>query len=94
MLHCLDRKNIKLKLEFAEKYNEDAKSREKENREEMNRLRSSHEEALKEMRLKAESELKDKVCERGWGGACYGFLCVVFMWEGVTDRDRDSDRDE
>lgn len=54
-------KNIKLKLEFAEKYNEDAKNREKENREEMNRLRTTHEEAIKEVRNKAESELKEKV---------------------------------
>jgi hypothetical protein len=54
-------KNIKLKLEFAEKYNEDAKAREKENREEMSRLRSTHEEALKEARAKAEAELKATV---------------------------------
>ena len=54
-------KNIKLKLEFAEKYNEDAKSREKENKEEMSRLRTSHEEQVKEMRAKAEAELKSEV---------------------------------
>mmetsp|Transcript_11984 Transcript_11984/g.41344 ORF Transcript_11984/g.41344 Transcript_11984/m.41344 type:complete len:154 (-) Transcript_11984:3966-4427(-) len=54
-------KNLKLKLEFAEKYNEDAKSREKENKEEMQRLRSTHEEAMKELRAKAEAELKAQV---------------------------------
>jgi len=54
-------KNLKLKLEFAEKYNEDAKSREKENRDEMNRLRNSHEEAIKEQRAKAETELKSQI---------------------------------
>jgi hypothetical protein len=54
-------KNIKLKLEFSEKYNEDAKAREKENKDEMNRLRTTHEEQVKEMRAKAEAELKSEV---------------------------------
>ena len=54
-------KNLQMKLEFAEKYNEDAKTREKESREEMTRMRTSHEEAMKEARGKAEAELKTAV---------------------------------
>ena len=49
---------LKLKLEYAEKYNEDAKVREKECRDEIARLRSANEAALKEAREKAEQELK------------------------------------
>ena len=52
---------LKLKLEYAEKYNEDAKVREKESREEIARLRSANEAALKEAREKAEQELKVQV---------------------------------
>jgi hypothetical protein len=53
--------SIKLRLEYAEKYNEEAKTREKEGREEMNKMRSSHETAMKELREKAEQELKTQV---------------------------------
>ncbi len=53
--------SIKLRLEYAEKYNEEAKAREKESREEMNKLRTAHETAMKELRDKAEQELKTQV---------------------------------
>jgi len=53
--------SVKLKLEYAEKYNEDAKAREKENKEEVARMRQSHEETLKNERAKAEETLKMQV---------------------------------
>mmetsp|Transcript_49551 Transcript_49551/g.117872 ORF Transcript_49551/g.117872 Transcript_49551/m.117872 type:complete len:1566 (+) Transcript_49551:63-4760(+) len=53
--------SVKLKLEYAEKYNEDAKTREKETKDEMGRMRSSHEESLKAVRDKAEEQLKTQV---------------------------------
>mmetsp|Transcript_9863 Transcript_9863/g.19696 ORF Transcript_9863/g.19696 Transcript_9863/m.19696 type:complete len:1553 (+) Transcript_9863:169-4827(+) len=53
--------SVKLKLEYAEKYNEDAKTREKENKDEMTRMRTQHEAQVKEMREKAEADLKAQV---------------------------------
>jgi hypothetical protein len=52
---------LKLKLEYAEKYNEDAKIREKETREEIARMRNANEVALKEARERAEQEMKVQV---------------------------------
>ena len=53
--------SIKLKLEYAEKYNDEAKQREKDNREEMTKMRANHEATLKEVRDKADAELKSQV---------------------------------